>query len=87
MFKLEQNGISGNFRLILQDNLDERKERVVLKGQAFSWANVTVQFLFICVNDLLKGLHKWNPLHPPLYPHPPYLRGELGFQKLAGRGR
>ena len=65
MFKLEQNGISGNFRLILQDNLDERKERVVLKGQAFSWANVTVQFLFICVNDLLKGLHKWNPPTPP----------------------
>ena len=42
--------MSGSLRMVLQDYLDERKEKVVLNGQVFSWANVTaevplVQFL------------------------------------------
>ena len=54
MLKLKKkNGMSGTLRMILQDSLDERKEKVVLNGQIFSWANVTaevplVQFLVQC---------------------------------------
>lgn len=40
MFKLEQNGIPGNLRMILQVYLDERKKRIVLNGQVFPWASV-----------------------------------------------
>ena len=36
VFKLEQNSISDNLYMILQDHLDEQKERVVLNGQFFS---------------------------------------------------
>ena len=43
VLKLKKNGISGNLRMILQDCLYERKEKVVLNGQIFSWANVTVE--------------------------------------------
>ena len=50
VLKLKKNGMSGSLRMVLQDYLDERKEKVVLNGQIFSWANVTaevplVQFL------------------------------------------
>ena len=50
VLKLKKNGMSGSLRMVLQDHLDERKEKVVLNGQIFSWANVTaevplVQFL------------------------------------------
>ena len=46
--------MSGSLRMILQGYLDERKEKVVLNGQTFSWANVTaefplVQFLVQCL--------------------------------------
>ena len=41
MFKLKQNYISGNLRMILQDYLGERKERVVLNRKIFLWVNVT----------------------------------------------
>ena len=40
VFKLEQNGIPGNLRMILQVYLDERKKRIVLNGQVFPWASV-----------------------------------------------
>ena len=40
MDKLEQNGISGNLPKILQDFLDNRKQRVELNGQVTSWVNV-----------------------------------------------
>ena len=53
VLKLKKNGISGNLRMILQECLYERKEKVMLNGQIFSWANVTVevplvQFLVQC---------------------------------------
>ena len=40
IFKLRQNGISGDIRNILQDFLRNRKQRVVLNGQCPSWADV-----------------------------------------------
>ena len=43
VFKTEQNGSSGNLRIILQGYLDEQKERVVLNGQIFSWTNVAAR--------------------------------------------
>ena len=49
----KKHGMSGSLRILLQDYLDERKEKVVLNGQIFSWANVIaevplVQFLVQC---------------------------------------
>ena len=35
MFKLEQNSVSGNLRDILQNFLDNRKQRVMLNEQEF----------------------------------------------------
>ena len=40
LYKLKQNGISGNLLETLTDFLKDRKQRVVLNGQNFSWANV-----------------------------------------------
>ena len=40
IFKLRQNGISGDIINILQDFLRNRKQRVVLNGQFSSWADV-----------------------------------------------
>ena len=40
IFKLRQNGISGDIINILQDFLRNRKQRVVLNGQCSSWADV-----------------------------------------------
>ena len=40
----KKKGMSGSLRMILQGYLDERKEKVVLNGQTFSWANVTAEF-------------------------------------------
>ena len=42
LYKLEQNGISGNLPETLTDFLKDRKQRVVLNGQNSSWANVEV---------------------------------------------
>ena len=62
IFKLEQNGISGDLLNILIDFLSNRKQRVVLNGQFSAWASVNAGipqgsilglFLFlICINDL-----------------------------------
>ena len=41
LFKLNQNGISGNLLKLLRDFLSCRKQRVVLNGQHSSWDNVT----------------------------------------------
>ena len=41
IFKLTQNGISGNLLKLLHDFLSERRQRVVLNGQASTWTNIT----------------------------------------------
>ena len=40
LYKLKQNGISGNLLETLTDFLKDRKQRDVLNGQNSSWANV-----------------------------------------------
>ena len=44
LYKLKQNGISGNLLETLTDFLKDRKQRVVLNGQNSSWANVEARF-------------------------------------------
>ena len=39
IFKLTQNGISGNLLNLLHNLLNERKQRVVLNGQFSTWKN------------------------------------------------
>ena len=40
IFKMKQNGISGNLLNLLSNFLGNRKQRVVLNGQTSSWADV-----------------------------------------------
>ena len=65
IFKLTQNGISGNLLNLLRDFLNERKQRVVIIVNFSTWKNVSpgvsqssilgpLLFL-ICINDLTKG--------------------------------
>ena len=66
IFKLKQNGISGNLLNLLSNFLRYRKQRVVLNGQSSYWADVTAgvpqgfilsPLLFlIYLNDLADGL-------------------------------
>ena len=66
LFKLKQNGISGNLLNVITDFLYQRKQRVVLNGQHSSWTNVQagvpqgsilgLLFFLIYINDLSDGL-------------------------------
>ena len=66
IFKLQQNGISDDLPNILSDFLRNRKQRVTLNGQSFSWTNVNAGipqgyilgplFFVIYINDLPDGL-------------------------------
>ena len=66
LYKLQQNGISGNLLETSTDFLKDRKQRVVLNGQNSSWANVEAGvpqgsilgplLLLIYINDLPDNL-------------------------------
>ena len=66
IFKLKQNGISSKLLSVLSDFLKDRKQRVILNGQVFSWTGVNAvvplgsvlgPLLFlIYINDLTDGL-------------------------------
>ena len=69
IFKLKKNGISGNLLNLLSNFLRNKKQRVVLTGETFSWADVNAgvpQGSILCpllfliyINDLADGL-SWN---------------------------
>ena len=40
IYKLTQNGISGNLLNLLEDFLKERKQRVVFNGQVSTWNDI-----------------------------------------------
>ena len=67
IYKLIQNGISGNLLNLLEDFLKERKQSVVLNGQVSTWENINAgvpqgsifgPLLFlICINNVTEGFN------------------------------
>ena len=47
IFKLTQNEISRNLLKVLRDFLSERRQRVVLNGQASTWTNIIAGVSFL----------------------------------------
>ena len=80
IYKLKQNGVSGDLLNLIIDFLDARKQRVVLNGQYSSWASVKAGvpqgsilgplFFLIFINDLSDNLIS----NPKLFADPPYFR-------------
>ena len=67
VFKLKHGVMSSKLRMILQDYLDEPKERVVLNGQVFSWAKAKVEVPLVqSLVQCFFHLHYLNHL-PPLF--------------------
>ena len=70
VFKLKQNGISGNLLNIFEDFLRNRKQRIVLNGQTSNWENIHADvpkgsilgplLFLIYINDLAENLSS-NP--------------------------
>ena len=66
IFKLTQNGISGNLLNLLRDFLNDRKQQVILNGLFSTWKNVNAGVLqgsilapllfLIYINDLTEDL-------------------------------
>ena len=66
IFKLQENGISGNLLKVSKYFLTNRKHRILLNGQSSSWVNVKAGvpqgsvlralLLLIHINDLAGGL-------------------------------
>ena len=66
VFKLKQNGISGNLLNIFEDFLRNIKQRVVLNGQTSNWENIHASvpqgsilgplLFLIYINDLAENL-------------------------------
>ena len=66
IYKLTQNGISGNLLNLLEDSLKERKQRIVLNSQFSTWKNINAglrqgtilgPLLFLLyINHLTEGL-------------------------------
>ena len=66
IYKLKQNGVTGNLLNSIIDFLDAKKQRVVLNGQYSSWASVKagvpqrsilgLPFFLIFINDLSDNL-------------------------------
>ena len=44
IFKLKQNGITGNLLNILEDFLSKQKQRVALNGKTSNWENIQAGF-------------------------------------------
>ena len=63
IYKLKQNGVSGDLMNLIIDFLDARKQRIILNGQYSSWESVKTEvpllsplFFLIFINDLCDNL-------------------------------